>query len=308
MLSRVADSVFWMARYLERSDNLLRLLRTEYIASQDEILDYDWAMLAKHFGNPNSSASVTTYHNVLNYLVLDKEHDQSIINNITHVRENARSVQDYITKELWQTLNDFYHRMRHPRTEELIVREDPVTAFDIFLRESIIFYGTVDVTMNRGEGYTFLNLGKYMERCLQCLDVLEFKQKQAGRSENAILQLKYLLYALSGYEFHTKFYKDALQPQEVIHQVLFNMQFPHSAAYSIAQMDRCFQRLLPVSTPESFTEISRLIKEMSDLLQRYQTEKDDVLRLPQRLIPELRLKLYFLNQRLGSLYFGYSYL
>jgi uncharacterized alpha-E superfamily protein len=306
MLSRVADSVFWMARYLERSDNLLRLLRTEYIASQDEILDYDWEMLGKHFGNPATPMKGTTYRDVLYYLVLTKEHDQSVINNVTYMRENARSVQDYITKELWQTLNDFYHKIRDTRTEDLIVRQDPVTAFDIFLRESIIFYGTVDVTMNRGEGYTFLNLGKYMERSLQCLDILEFKQRQATKSENTIVQSKYLLYALSGYEFHTKFYKNALQPQDVIHQVLFNMQFPHSLAYSFSQMDRYFQRLLPVSIPESFTEISSLTKEMINLLQYYQTEKDDLLLLPQRLIPELKSKLYFLNQRLGSLYFGYS--
>lgn len=304
MLSRVADSVFWMARYLERSDNLLRLLRTDYIASQDELLDYDWQQLASQFGNPEQPLKGNSYRSALHYLVVSKEHDYSIFNNIIKVRENARSVQDYITKELWQSLNDFYHRIRDPQTENFISKQDPVTAFDMLLRESIIFYGTVDVTMNRGEGYTFLNLGKYTERCLQCLNILEFKQKQMAKTDHASVQWKYLLYSLSGYEFHTKYYKNALQVEEVIHQVLYNLQFPHSAAYSLAQMDRYFQRLLAISKPEYFDEITGLIAEMNQSIQHYQSQ--DPISAIEKLIPDLRSKLSYLNQRLATLYFGYS--
>lgn len=304
MLSRVADSVFWMGRYLERSDNLLRLLRTDYIASQDELLDYDWQLLATQFGNPKQPLKGSTYRDALRYLVVSREHEHSVFNNIVRVRENARSVQDYITKELWQSLNDFYHRIRDPQTETFITKQDPVTAFDILLRESIVFYGTVDVTMNRGEGYTFLNLGKYMERCLQCLDILEFKRKQMEKTDQASVQWKYLLYALSGYEFHTKYYKNALQVEEVIHQVLYNLQFPHSASYCLAQMDRYFQRLLPVSKAEYFNEIGGLIREMNESTGAHQHQNPIV--AIEKLIPDLRSKLFYFNQRLATLYFGYS--
>jgi uncharacterized alpha-E superfamily protein len=305
MLSRVADSVFWMARYLERSDNLLRLLRTDYIASQDELLDYNWQTLADYFGNEEQPLKVGNYRDALHYLVISKEHDQSVFSNILRVRENARSVQDYITKELWQSLNDFYHRIRDPQTETFMTKQDPVTAFDLLLRESIIFYGTVDITMNRGEGYTFLNLGKYTERCLQCLEMLEFKRAQmASRPDQETVQWKYLLYSLSGYEFHTKYYKNALQVEEVIHQVLFNLQFPHSAAYSIMQMGRYFQRLTTVSKPEYFAEINGLIVEMNKTISDYQNQ-NPILAI-EKLIPDLRLKLAHLNQRLASLYLGYS--
>ena len=304
MLSRVADSVFWMARYLERSDNVLRLLRTDYIASQDELLDYNWQLLCDQFGDPEHRAKVAKYRDALQYLVVSKEHAYSVFNNIVHVRENARSVQDYITKELWQSLNDFYHRIRDPQTEKFISSQDPVTAFDLLLRESIIFYGTVDVTMNRGEGYTFLNLGKYIERCLMCLDILEFKRMQMAKAEQEGIHWKYLLYALSGYEFHTKYYKNALQVEDVIHQVLFNMQFPHSAAYALSQTGRYFHRLSAVSKPEYFSEINELIKQINLSMEEYQHQNPLV--IIEKLIPDLRTKLLYLNKRLGSLYFGYS--
>jgi uncharacterized alpha-E superfamily protein len=306
MLSRVADSVFWMARYLERTDNFLRLLRTDYIAAQDELLDYDWQLLIDTFGDdtPEKKLTVSSYREALQHLVLHRQHDYSIFTNIVRVRENARSVQDYITKELWQSLNDFFHTIRNPETENLILHNDPVTALDILLRESIIFYGTVDTTMSRGEGYTFLNLGKYIERCLQTLDILEFKRKQMAKAENETVHWKYLLYALSGYEFHTKAYKNSLQDKEVIHQVLYNAQFPHSVIYSLAQMDRYFQRLEAISQPEHFKEINSIIKKMTACLQSYQKKKD--VAVIDLLIPDLRLQFANLNQRLSTLYFGNS--
>jgi uncharacterized alpha-E superfamily protein len=305
MLSRVADSVFWMARYLERTDNLLRVLRTDYIASQDELLDYNWQLLADTFGDePKQKISMSSYRDVLHHLVLSRQHESSVFNNIVRVRENARSVQDYITKELWQSLNDYYHLIRDPQTENLINHNDPVTAFDILLRESIIFYGTVDVTMNRGEGYTFLNLGKYLERCLQSLEILEFKRTQMRKADNDVIYWKYLLYSLSGYEFHTKFYKNALQSEEVMHQVLFNMQFPHSISYSLAQMDRYFKRLSDFSQPDHFNEIQLLIREMNVMVQTYQKETDSS--VVEKIIPDLRLKFSNVSQRLATLYFGYS--
>jgi uncharacterized alpha-E superfamily protein len=306
MLSRVADSVFWMARYLERTDNFLRLLRTDYIAAQDELLDYDWQLLIDTFGDdtPEKKLTVSSYREALQHLVLHRQHDYSIFTNIVRVRENARSVQDYITKELWQSLNDFFHTIHNPETENLILHNDPVTALDILLRESIIFYGTVDTTMSRGEGYTFLNLGKYIERCLQTLDILEFKRKQMAKAENETVHWKYLLYALSGYEFHTKAYKNSLQDKEVIHQVLYNAQFPHSIIYSLAQMDRYFQRLEAISQPEHFKEINSIIKKMTACLQSYQKKKD--VAVIDLLIPDLRLQFANLNQRLSTLYFGNS--
>jgi uncharacterized alpha-E superfamily protein len=307
MLSRVADGVFWMARYMERTDNVLRALRTNYIASQDEIQNFDWQLWTDGLGAKvnNSRIEVTGYRDALNHLVLNRENDNSVFINIMRARENARSVQDYITKEVWQCINDYYHLIRSGQTEHLLLESDPVTAFDNLMRESVLFYGSVDVTMNRGEGYIFLNIGKYTERLLRILDILELKMLEMEKGGNEAMHWKYLLYSLSGYEFHTKQYKNALQLESVIHQVFMNTQFPHSVLYSLLQAERYFKRLDVISLPEHFKEMEfELGKVISNL--KYGINPQAGMEEVKLLVLKTRTDVKALAQRLATLYFGYS--
>ncbi|MDZ4809452.1 MAG: alpha-E domain-containing protein, partial [Bacteroidota bacterium] len=115
MLSRVADSVFWMARYMERTNGTLRILRTNYISSQDEVKDFSWKTLLRNYSDAPAEqikAIGNQSVKVLEHLLLDKNNGASVFNNITRARENARAVQDHITKEVWQCLNDYYHLIR----------------------------------------------------------------------------------------------------------------------------------------------------------------------------------------------------
>lgn len=307
MLSRVADAVFWMARYMERTDNVLRALRTNYIASQDEIQDFNWQLWVDGLGanSKEKEVKVSGYRGALSHLVLNKENDNSVLVNIIRARENARSVQDYITKELWQCMNDYYHLIQEKKTEDLLLESDPVTAIDNLLRESVLFYGTVDITMSRGEGYTFMNIGKYIERCLRTLDILELKLIEIGNGGNEAMHWKYLLYSLSGYEFHTKQYKNALQMNEVVHQVICNTTFPHSLMYSLSQVERYFKRLDTISLPENFKEMDFLIgKSLSNLRYGFSAEisaEDLKIR-----INSTRNEIKGLAYKLATLYFGYS--
>ncbi|MBN8577270.1 MAG: alpha-E domain-containing protein [Cyclobacteriaceae bacterium] len=306
MLSRVADAVFWMARYMERTDNILRVLRTNYIASQDEIQNFDWNLWIAGLGCTTYDETVKPgYRQALFDLLLQKENDTSVLTNIVRARENARSVQDYITKEVWQCMNDYYHLIREKHTEYLILHGDPVTAFDNLLRESTLFYGTVDITLNRGEGYTFLNMGKYIERMLRSLDFLELKIKELEQQGNELVQWKYLLYALSGYEFHTKYYRNTLSTDNVLHQVMLNVQFPHSVLYCMQQVERYFKRLDSVSVPEHFKEMEFLLgKAISNLRYGMPTAPTAVTIKP--ILQNTRVEIKSLSQKLAALYFGYS--
>lgn len=307
MLSRVADAVFWMARYMERTDNVLRVMRTNYIASQDEIQNFDWQLWVDGLGAQvrNSTVEANNYRDALFHLLLNKENDNSVLINIVRARENARSVQDYITKEVWQCINDYYHLIQSKHTEQLMLDGDPVTAIDHLLRESVLFYGTVDVTMSRGEGYTFLNFGKYMERPLRGLDILELKIQELSKGGIEAMHLKYLLYSLSGYEFHTKQYKNALQISEVIHQVFINTQFPHSVLYSLQQAERYFKRLDVISVPEHYKEMEYSIgKVISNL--KYGINPNADAEEIKALILKTRAEIKALAYKLATLYFGYS--
>ncbi|MCW5909935.1 MAG: alpha-E domain-containing protein [Cyclobacteriaceae bacterium] len=306
MLSRVADAVFWMARYMERTDNILRALRTNYIASQDEIQNFDWQLWIDGLGATAQKTDVKlAYREALHHLLLNKENDTSVITNIVRARENARSVQDYVTKEVWQSMNDYYHLIRDKHTEYLLLHGDPVTAFDNLLRESTLFYGTVDITMNRGEGYTFLNIGKYIERLLRSLDILELKLKELETNDNEMVQWKYLLYSLSGYEFHTKFYRNTLTTESVLHQVISNVQFPHSVFYCLLRVERYFKNLDTISLPEHYKELEFLLgRALSNL--RYGMPARPTVEGIKPLIESTRIEIKSLGQKLAGFYFGYS--
>ena len=109
MLSRVAENIFWMSRYMERTNVQLRILRTYYIASQDGVPFVKWDDVFSYYNHGKAPEKTMTANEVLQFILFDKENDSSVVNNIFRARENARSAQDHITKELWQCLNDYYH-------------------------------------------------------------------------------------------------------------------------------------------------------------------------------------------------------
>jgi uncharacterized alpha-E superfamily protein len=306
MLSRVADAVFWMARYMERSDNIIRALRTNYIASQDEIQDFNWQMWMDWLSSPsNPYDHPPTYREALQHILIRKENDTSVLINIIRARENARSVQDYITKEVWQCINSYYHTIRSTQTENQILFGDPVTAMDMLLNESTLFYGTVDMTMSRGEGYTFLNIGKYIERLLRNLDILELKIQELEQGGNEAIQWKYLLYSLSGYEFHSKHYKNALTTASVIDQVIMNTLFPHSILYCLLQAERYSLRLEDISLPEQYRELNFMLGKAINNLRYGMHPLQDIEQI-KTFIAHVRVEIKNLSQKLATIYFGYS--
>src|SRR5882672_5447188 len=178
MLSRVADSLYWMSRYMERTDSILRMLKINYASSQDSPEDFSWEPVLRIFGNLDDEGAAAIDNNsrkILQYIVLDRENPNSVFNMVTIARENARGVQDNITTELWKCLNEFYHVVREERLKYALQYEDPVTVLDALIKECMIYFGVTDITMFRGEGLCFMNVGKYMERAIQSADILDVK-------------------------------------------------------------------------------------------------------------------------------------
>jgi len=97
-------------------------------------------------------------------MITGKDNPNSIINIITLARENARSVQDHLTKDLWQCLNEYYHLVHDKRLISSLKKGDPVSVLDELIKQVMLYYGIGEVTMERGEGRSFMNIGKYLER------------------------------------------------------------------------------------------------------------------------------------------------
>ncbi len=311
MLSRVADSVFWMARYMERTTGILRLLRTNFISSQDEVKDFSWNQVLANYSGLNAEEAAllsTDSRKVLQHLLLERENPASVINNITRARENARAVQDHITKEVWQCLNEYYHLIRNPNIEIQIKSGDPVSALDQLLQHGLLYHGTVDVTMARGEGFNYLSIGKYLERAILSADMLQIKLIELKYDLNEPVEvpaMRYLLYSLAGYELYLKSHRGNFQVDEVIRQILYNTAFPHSVLYCLQQLSRYFERLKTESLPESYDQLEFLIgKAMNNL--KYSTVHAEDSESLKRLLHQTRSELLGIAGALNQHYFGHS--
>ena len=299
MLSRVAENIFWMSRYMERSYAQLMILRTHYIASQDGVHAVPWKDIIQLYSSVNAEDSLLGLQpkEAVFHLMLHKENDASIINNITHSRENARSVQDHITKEVWQTLNESYHKIRDPLIINQVHLGDPVTVIDLLIRQCLLYYGTADTTMARGEGFNFLNIGKFLERALQCVAVLEMQMNQKNPTPDS---WQYLLFSLSGYEFSLKTYQGIAEPAEVLHQCIYHLSFPHSLSYCLQQLYRYFERLKTESTEDNYDHLDFVIgKTMNDV--KYSNPL-----MPQATLMQAKQNLYAITNAFNKYYFGMS--
>ncbi len=265
MLSRVADSLYWMSRYMERTDGILRMLKINYASSQDDSTDFTWRPTLKVFSFLEDDEIAKLEKNnraVLQYMVVDKENPNSVFNMVTRSRENARSVQDHITKELWQCLNEFYHIVRDEKLTRALKTEDPITVLDALIREGILYYGTAEITMSRGEGMCFMSVGKYLERAEQSADMLDVKFSELAYDLDKTTDTtywKYFLLSISGYELYLKNYRTGFEARNILDQIIFNVSFPRSVQYSVMQVHRYFERLKSERNLESFEKINFMI-------------------------------------------------
>lgn len=311
MLSRVADSLYWMSRYMERTDSILRILIMNHQSSQDNPEEFSWRPMLRIFSVLDDDGITAIEKNgrqVLHYMVLDRDNPSSVFNMVVRSRENARAVQDNITKELWQSLNEFYHYVRDTQLEVALRREDPVTVLDSLIRQCMVYYGVLDSTMFRGEGLCFMNLGKYLERVVQTASILEVKfSDQASEMEMSsdTTYWKYLLMSISGYALYLKRYRSGFEARNVVDQVLFNVDFPHSVLYSLNQVHRHFGRLKSEHNMEGYARIDNLIGKV-----RSKVQYSDVASVARtglhNYLSEVNNDINDIGSALNQYYFAYS--
>lgn len=183
MLSRIAESLYWMGRNLERADDTARILdiNVRHMLEADEgateemqwtplltIVDADVPYLARH---PDGQVTV---QRVIRYLTQDKDYPGSLYNSLRLARENARVVRDRITQEMWEAINQFWLSTdRHLKT-----RLQPWQAAEFYSyvhREVALFFGLTQSTMMRGEAYGFTALGSLQERADMTARILDVR-------------------------------------------------------------------------------------------------------------------------------------
>lgn len=265
MLSRIADSLYWMNRYMERADGLLRIASVHYILGMDREAGglTTWRPVLQLFTATTEKRLAVLESNTeesLRKLLIDSTNTNSLRTIVNKARENARGAQDYVTKEVWEEINGMYHLVNDSGMPERLKSYQAVDVLKELTRRTVLYAGTVDITMPRGNGWYFMSLGRYVERCLQTLALAE-KQLERMEAEAAdgadILQWRRLLFSLSGYELHLKTYSSSEVTENVLHQVLSNENFPRSVVYALRRINLYLERVAGAAPNNEGTALLR---------------------------------------------------
>ncbi|GAA4348593.1 alpha-E domain-containing protein [Hymenobacter saemangeumensis] len=311
MLSRVADTLYWLARYMDRTQAMLQVIRVQYQVSQDYPSDTSWRPLLYSYGSrrPDEvTAMEKDTPRVLEHLILDKDNPASTYNNVLQARENARAVQDHITQEVWQCLNSFYHAIREGDLPEQIRNGDPLSGIDELMRHGLVFIGAVQHNMPRDDSYGYLHLGRLLERTLQTADTLRIQwpvvaeQMQRG---GPIPQLRYLVHSLAGLELYLRSNRGNFNPDSVLEFVLHSRSFPHSLDASLSRLKWYFERLKAESPPESYRELEFKIGRLASEVKFSNVSPTRPAQLDEFLL-HTRKELLDIAVTLGKSFFGRS--
>ncbi|KAA8482271.1 putative alpha-E superfamily protein [Arcticibacter tournemirensis] len=311
MLSRVAANLYWLSRYIERSDGILRMLKINYASSQDSLQQFSWAPVIKIYSGLDEDTIRSMEFNsreVLLFMFSGKENPNSISNIITLARENARSVQDHIPKDLWQCLNEYYHLVKDKRLIYSLRRDDPTSVLDELIKQVMLYYGIAEVTMERGEGRSFMNIGKYLERSIQSADILDTKLDVTNNDPDLLSgtsYLKYLLLSLGAYDLYLKTYRQGFDAENILELVVLNNDFPRSVLYSVNNIHRYFERLKSNKNIIEFKELSFLIGRLQSMIQ-YSTVDSIMQQGLHSYLALIKKELYRVGNTLNVHYFAYS--
>ncbi len=313
MLSRIADSMFWLNRYMERSDGLLRATSTNYILLLDKGINehLSWQPVLEIFTNSDKEELAQLKDDTeasLHRLLLDTTNLNSLKVMITRARENARGVQDHITKEVWEQVNQMYHLVNQPHTELKLSGFEAMETIEKLTTDSILYNGVADATMPRGMGWNFMSLGRYIERCLLTLEMTNKYFSEVSYSleeEKDMLHWRPLLLSLSGYELHLKTYHNSNHTSNVLHQVLFNSNFTRSVLYTLKRVDKYFQETIQNNNDKEKQALARSLGRLLSRIKYTDFQSLDQTTL-QPYLNETRRELVSFSKQLAEHFFSYS--
>ena len=247
MLSRVANNLIWLDRYMERGSGILNLLKVNFYANQDSPELFSWTPIIKNFSSSDSGFYTEDAIECIDYMVFNTDNSNSILNIVTKARENARSVQEHISRELWLCINNYYLYLTNKDLPKKLREEDPVQFLEDLRKYHLIYNGTSDVTQERGASYYFMNVGKFLERVIQISDFTAIKLVEIGKTSDSLEQSFYwknLLLSIGGYQLYLKKHKSSFNEDHVIRMVFQDKLFPRSVYYCINKLSRHINQLI----------------------------------------------------------------
>ena len=244
MLSRVADSIYWMSRYIERAENVARFISVNLNLSLDmpgEAGEQWWPLVVTTGDDQTYLEKFNAYarDNVMKFLTMDTDNPNSIVSCLSRARENARSVREILSGEMWKHINKFYLMVKDSGGIESIL-DDP---YEFFSQVSIAgqqFVGVTDATMTHGEAWNFCRLGRTLERADKTSRILDVKYfillphpKDVGTPYDDVQWLA-LLRSASALEMYRQRH-GRISPGHVVQFLILDREFPRAVLHCLTR-------------------------------------------------------------------------
>jgi uncharacterized alpha-E superfamily protein len=257
MLSRVADSLYWINRYVERAENISRFVEV----SEAMALDCPpgsaepWLPLIDASGDRDLFDALypaARPDDVVEFLVRAPANPSSIVNCIAYARENARQIRDVITTEMWEQINDLYWTLRD---SESFWQQPPQEQLRAIRRDCQLFYGITDATLSRDLSWQFSRLGRLLERADKTTRILDVKYFLLLPSPDEVggvldeLQWISLLRSAGAYQMFRQSRQQAIEPRAVAAFLLLDPIFPRSVRYCLGRIHETLKIVSGQSLP-----------------------------------------------------------
>jgi uncharacterized alpha-E superfamily protein len=286
MLSRTADHLFWMARYMERAENTARMLDVNYQASllpqSADAAEKGWRGLlgiSELTDDYVKRHGAVTPRAVIDYMVSDAENGSSIRNCLLAARENARAVRGTLTTEVWETQNQTWLEFQRI-VDDGLFQTDPAGGFEWVKFRSHLSRGVTVGTMLQDEAFHFLRIGSFLERADNTARLLDVKfhavesEFYGGANGTAIggvpgrdIEVDFyhwsgILRSVSGFEVYRKVYRNVIRPEKVAELLILRPDMPRSLA---ACMQEVVTNLKMVANEQSAETLRRAGRLQADL-------------------------------------------
>lgn len=253
MLARVAETLFWMSRYLERAENMARLINVNANLLLDipKKTELGWEPLIDITGTrdvylqQNDNFDERT---VLKYLVSDASSPVSIANSLSFARENARTIRDVIPREAWEQINALNYFAKDQLAAGLSKRGRFSYLKEIILRNQTIT-GLLAGTMNQDQGYLFIRMGRNLERADMTSRIVDVRTANLLTGENLELrpfeniQWMSVLKSLTAYQMYRQAMQARVRRADVLKFLFQSTKFPRSIYFCVQQLEQCVVQL-----------------------------------------------------------------
>ena len=252
MLSRVAERVYWLARYLERAEDTARLILVRHNAILDlpRPIQPGWGLLLDVLGSGaefRQRPGAANEKNIISYVFADRENPSSIISVLTAARGNMRTTREVLPSEAWERVNSLYLSVAR-RSGKGLPRASRHSTLNHIIESCQQISGMLSGTMNHDEVYQFIRLGRFVERAdmsTRLIDVGSADLMSAGDEALPYQNVLWIsmLQSLSAYQMYRRSAGVNVQPDAVLEFLLRNREFPRATAYCLDEIEASMKKL-----------------------------------------------------------------